>query len=87
MNEIYLVMYDSMYGCESSFEVYPYTNIESAKRKLKEIVDEFKANDELANSEDCVIETDGFTEFTAYEEGRYCENHLSVYITKKKIEE
>lgn len=37
------------------------------------------------DNDNCVIGIDSDTEFTAYEDGNYCENHLSVYITEKSI--
>lgn len=84
-NKVFLLIYDSAYDCDDVFEVDAYEDIEVAKADLKEIADDFKRNDTLMDNDNCVISTDSDTEFTAYENGRYCENHLSVYITEKQI--
>ena len=62
-------------------ENYAFETEESAKKKFKELVEDFENNVDL---EDFVIEKDDYN-YCAYEEGYYDRNHFVVEIINTEI--
>ena len=84
MDKIYLVIQDYVADLNTEFKVNAYKTIESAKAALKEAVKESKPMDKQNDFE---VETDTDTEYEAYLDGYYIDNHSHIYIEEVKVED
>lgn len=67
-------------GSELMLESTPYVDLDLAKKRFKEIVDDDERKNALKKH--WTIETDTPTDFLAYEDGYYCQNHTLVSISE-----
>jgi hypothetical protein len=78
----------------SDLEVFPprVPIISEDRQKVVDALKDFVENekrecDYLVNGTDWTIESDTETRFTAYEEGRYLENHVEAVVLEKELGE
>lgn len=84
MDKIYLLIQDYVTDLNTEFKVNAYKTSKSAKAALKEAVKESKSTDEENGFE---VETDTATEYEAYIDGEYIDNHTHIYIEEVKVED
>ena len=84
MDKVYLLIQDYVTDLNTEFKVDAYKTMDSAKAALKEAVKKSKPLDKENGFE---IETDNETEYEAYLDGYYIDNHSHIYIQEVKIED
>lgn len=81
--KVYIVSVDEVYDFEKFYhEPRVFAEVNDAISLMNDIVKKFE---EENNPDDFIIERDD-TSYTAYEDGRYPENHFCVQVYCKEVE-
>lgn len=72
--------------CVINPRIYVFSSFKKAKERFDNIVKDIKENDILfeESCDDTVVE-ESETEFTAYQDGFYCSNHITVNIKEYEV--
>ena len=84
MDKAYLLIQDYATDLNTEFKVDAYKTSKSAKAALKEAVKESKPTDKNNGFE---VETDTATEYEAYIDGEYADNHSHIYIEEVEVKD
>ena len=82
MEKVYLLIQDYVTDLNPELKVDVYKTKKSAKIALKDAVAESKPNDKENGYN---IETNNSTEYEAYEDGNYPDNHSHIYIKEVEV--
>lgn len=82
MDKVYLLIQDYVTDLNIEFKVDAYKTMDSAKAALKEAVKESKPIDKFNDFE---VETNTDTEYEAYVDGEYVDNHSHIYIEEVEV--
>ena len=83
MEKIYLLIQDYVTDLNPEFKVNAYKTKNGATKAFNDAVNESKPQDE-ENGFSIDVDTD--TEYEAYEDGYYLDNHSHIYIKEVEIE-
>ena len=83
MDKIYLLIQDYVVDSNAELKISAYKTIKGAKTALKDAVKESKPTDKENGFE---VYTDKSTEYEAYIEGYYIDNHTHIYIKEVEVE-
>ncbi|MCL2062053.1 MAG: hypothetical protein FWH03_05450 [Firmicutes bacterium] len=78
--EIYIVIEDSVYDSETSFNIEGFVKYDDAVKRVEEILEQDKKENPDWYDDDSYVFAQSEGCFEVYEDGSYCENHLSVYV-------
>lgn len=89
MKTVFLVIYTGALDGEDTYNCRVFSNYKNAKREFDRTVEEEKRNDCLFTNygEDEVVVEQSESEFLAYLDGEYCNNHFSVELVEKIVED
>ncbi len=81
MEKIYLIIYSGAHECEVWMQVFAFKNKHNAVIKFNELVKE-----EITHAEQMGWKTESRDNyFSAYESGRYIENHVDVTLQETEL--
>ena len=86
-NKVWVLMHEWAYDGESNFYIEVFQNREDAIKDMAKLVNSYKEDDTLFNNNSVMtaVEDDDDTDFIAYEEGNYCENHVEIHIVSREV--
>ena len=83
MEKVFLLIQDYVVDLNTEFKVNAFKTMEGAKKAFNDAVSESKPTDEENGFE---VETDTDTDYEAYIDGEYIDNHSHVYIKEVNVE-
>ena len=86
-NKVWVLMHEWAYDGESNFDIEVFQNREDAIKDRAKLVNSYKEDDALFNNNSvmALVGVDDDTDFTAFEDGNYCGNHVEIHIVSREV--